>query len=122
MKKAGEFTPEVRQIILRRTSGRCDRCGLRCDGGAHFHHRNPRRMGGTRDPRLGLPSNGLLLHPSCHDWIESHRKAAAMMGLILGTLSDPEEHPAYLWCGWHFLTGDGRAVPTTAPPVSPLLP
>ena len=111
------FTLEVKKVILDRAGGRCDRCGLKVASG-HFHHRNPRRMGGSDSIALGLPSNGVLLHPACHDYIESHRKVAAQLGFILGVLEDPVEWPIYLWSGWHYLNEDGTVTPY--PGVPPL--
>ena len=113
------FTIEVKELILARTDWRCDRCGLRAEFG-HFHHRTPRRKGGSRNPALGLPSNGLLLHPSCHDYIESRRKIAAQLGYIVGYGRAPSEAPVMLWSGWHYLTDQGGAVKIDGVP--PLLP
>lgn len=118
MKTDGSFSPEVKQLILKRTAGRCDRCGLRADNG-QFHHRKPRRAGGTSDPAVGLPSNGLLLHPSCHDYVERKRKVAAELGFLLSAFQQPDEVPVYLWKGWHYLTQDGRALPSNAAGDSP---
>jgi HNH endonuclease len=101
------FTPEVKERIYTRARGLCDRCGLSIPGGMHFHHRNPRRMGGSDNIALGLPSNGVLLHPRCHDYIESHRKIASQLGFILGADKDPMEWPIYLWFGWAYLNEDG---------------
>lgn len=116
--KPSAFTLEVKQLILTRTDSRCDRCGLKVASG-HFHHRNPRRMGGSGDERLGLPSNGLLLHPSCHDYIESHRKIAAHLGFILGADKNPTMWPVYLWSGWNYLNEDGTLTPLPEPPRLP---
>lgn len=112
------FTAETKEAIYRRADGRCDRCGLRVINGMHFHHRKPRRLGGSVDPMTGLPSNGLLLHPSCHDFIESRRKVAAQLGFLLSHGSVPRDVPVYLWNGWHYLNDDGtvtryRGVPPT---------
>ena len=102
----GAFTPEVKRLIYDRAHGRCERCGLQAQTG-HFHHRTPRRAGGTSNPRLGLPSNGVLLHPSCHDWIEKHRNVAAQLGFLVGMGSDSWEQPIMLWSGWVYLNDDG---------------
>lgn len=102
----GAFTPEVKEAILRRAQFRCDRCGLRANTG-HFHHRTPRRSGGTSRDDLGWASNGLLLHPRCHDWIEGKRKIAAQLGYLVGYGSLPEDVPVYLWSGWAWLNRDG---------------
>jgi hypothetical protein len=113
------FSPAVKKAIVRRTGGRCDRCGFPVHGG-HFHHRKPRRMGGSVDPSLGMPSNGLLLHPKCHDYIERHRKAAAMMGFLINSLADPARVPVYTWRGWMLLGTDGTANSCPRPSMSDL--
>jgi 5-methylcytosine-specific restriction protein A len=118
--KASAFTPEVKELIYRRAKGRCDRCGLPVNG-MHFHHRNPRRMGGSDNIALGLPSNGLLLHPLCHDVIESKRKISAELGFILGVAQDPMEWPVYLWSGWALLNEDGTMLKMQGvPPLGPV--
>lgn len=115
----GAFTPEVKEAIFRRAGGRCDRCGLRAEQG-QFHHRTPRRAGGTSREDLGLPSNGVLLHPSCHDYIESHRKIAAHLGFLVGYGSEPHDTPIMLWSGWVWLNKDGTVTPFPGvPPLSP---
>jgi HNH endonuclease len=118
-KSVSAFSPSVRKVIIARTGGRCDRCGFKVSMG-HFHHRKPRRMGGSVDPSLGKPSNGLLLHPKCHEFIESHRKASAMMGYLLNSVADPSKVPVYTWRGWMLLGNDGSANATERPPLSAL--
>lgn len=103
----GAFSPAVKQVILARTMRRCDLCGLRVEGAAHFHHRLPRRMGGTSRPDLGLPSNGLLLHPRCHDWVEANPAYSRLSGLVLTASDSPEAIPVRLWSGWAWLNDDG---------------
>ena len=65
---------------------------------------------------LGLPSNGLLLHPSCHDYIESHRTIAAQLGFIVGYGRSPRHVPVMLWRGWALLEDAGTAVMLPGPP------
>ena len=124
MVSVSAFTPAVKTIIINRTEFRCDRCGLQAIDNGHFHHRTPRRMGGSNREDLGLPSNGLLLHPRCHDFIESHRKIAAQLGFLVGYGTLPRNSPIMLWNGWHWLTDDGKSikidgVPPLVPEVQP---
>jgi hypothetical protein len=88
-------------------------CGLTVTG-PHFHHRKPRRAGGTRDPRVGLPSNGMYLHPACHERIESDRVESYRNGWLLAAAEFPDEVPVRRWDGWVFLVGL-RAIPTGPP-------
>lgn len=53
-----------------------------------IHHRVPRRMGGSRDPRLGSAENGVLLCVRCHAWVESHREEARAEGLLASRFGD----------------------------------
>lgn len=110
------FTPEVKETIYRRAKGFCDRCGLACREGVHFHHRTPRRAGGSSREDLGFPSNGLLLHPRCHDFIESRRKIAAQLGFIVGYGSLPRDVPVMTWRGWVLLNDDGTMTAMAMPP------
>jgi 5-methylcytosine-specific restriction endonuclease McrA len=98
----GSFTLDVKAAILARDNGRCDRCGFKVTSG-HFHHRHPREMGGTRRAWIGLPSNGLLLHPACHDWVESHRTVALELGMLVRSGQRPAQVPVYRWNGWRAL-------------------
>lgn len=111
----GSFTVEVKAAILARDNGRCDRCGFRVTIG-HFHHRHPREMGGTRKRWVGLPSNGLLLHPACHDWVEGHRTLALELGMLVKSGQRPAETPVYRWNGWHVLFDDGAMQRLPEPP------
>jgi HNH endonuclease len=116
------FTTEVKELILRRAQFRCDRCGMRAHSG-HFHHRTPRRAGGSSRTDLGLPSNGLLLHPQCHDFVERKRRVSAQLGFLVGYGSLPSDVPVYLWSGWHYLTDDGGLIKINGvPPLHPVAP
>lgn len=121
MASVSAFSVEVKELILARTGWACDRCGLRAANG-QFHHRSPRRMGGSDNERLGLPSNGVLLHPNCHEYIESRRKIAVQLGFILNLTANPTEWPIYLWKGWHYLNEDGTVTPLDAPPPQHFVP
>ena len=108
------FPPDVRQMILDRSAGRCEMCG----GNLHVlagsvHHRRPRRMGGDRRPETSLASNGLAICGSgttdCHGRIEGSGRAQALEdGLILREGQRPGEVPVKLHVGWVILTDDGR--------------
>lgn len=76
-------------------------------------------MGGSDNPSLGLPSNGLILHPGCHDYIERKRKVAAQLGFLLGSLVDPKTAPVYTgWANWVWLLEDGGYVKIDGVPTS----
>lgn len=90
------------------------------------HHRTPRGMGGSKDPRLGLPSNLLRVCGTgitgCHGWIESNRSVAATLGFLVRRGIPPTDVPVQLFIpgvAGHglpalclvFLTDDGWYLP-----------
>lgn len=104
--------PRVRRAVFEREGFRCFRCG-KDSGRFSLHHRLPRRMGGSSDPRVAAISNLILVCGSgvelCHGWIESHRIAATTAGLLLPADAMPELEPLLLrGCRKVLLTPDGR--------------
>jgi 5-methylcytosine-specific restriction protein A len=94
-------SPETRQAVMERDGFQCVRCGNVVSGepGRDFslQHRIPRGMGGSRDPRLNLPSNLILLDGSgttgCHGEVESHRADAETDGYLVPRTLHPTEVP-----------------------------
>lgn len=87
---------EVRALVLRRDGPYCARCAVSvANVPASVHHRLPRRMGGTRNPRINDPRNLILLcgtgTTGCHGWVETHRLTASVDGWLLGTLDDLDQ-------------------------------
>lgn len=67
------FAPRVRQVVIDRSMGRCERCGVGVGvDNSEIHHRLPRGMGGSRDAMLGQPANALRLCRSCHRYVEGN--------------------------------------------------
>lgn len=91
----------IRQLVMERDGFQCVRCGNVVSGepgvGYSLQHRIPRGMGGSRDPRLNLPSNLVLLCGSgttgCHGEVESRRLEAREGGFALWRSQDPTEVP-----------------------------
>jgi 5-methylcytosine-specific restriction protein A len=110
-----KFTEEVRDIVLKRAAGKCERCGLPIKGSAEYHHRRPRGMGGSKDPAVGSASNCLLLHPGCHGHIESYRMKGRGLGYLVSQTQDPQEVAVKRWDGWVLLQPDGGLVPVDEP-------
>lgn len=105
--------PVTRLLIGERCGGHCERCAATLAiGGGDPHHRRPRQMGGSRDPKINLPSNLAVLCRPCHDHIESHRARAIADGWLI-----PHNGvPASVWVksGLHgrvLFTDDGKVVP-----------
>ena len=101
--------PEVaRQVVKARAAMRCEVCSADTTWtGSHVHHRQPRQMGGTRDPEIHSPANLLLLCPGCHSMVESQRALAYTQGWLVKRPTDPASVPVELHDGRRFLTNDG---------------
>ncbi|UGT65279.1 HNH endonuclease [Nocardia gipuzkoensis] len=105
---------DVLDLVRARCKGRCERCAQPLTGihGGDPHHRKPRGAGGTRDPRINLPSNIVALCRPCHDWIESQRTAALKDGWLVPRRANParKEIRSRLH-GVVLLSDDGRVEP-----------
>lgn len=71
-------------------------------------------MGGSRDPVIDSPANGISLCGSgstgCHGWVETHRTEAYLSGMLVKRGTDPATVPLR-WRGRRvLLTHDGRTV------------
>ena len=103
--------PWVRKLILRRSGGYCERCGL--EPGTNIHHRQARGMGGTK--RL-IHSPEWLLHlcgsgtTGCHGYIESHPSISYSKGWKLRR-SHTAATPVQTAYGWVVLNPDGTTSP-----------
>ena len=106
---------ETVRLVKARAQDRCERCGTSDTLRWSFHHRIPRGMGGSRDPRLNLPSNIILLCGSgtegCHGWVESNRSEALVLGLLLYRNDDADECPVELRYGRVMLDDVGGVQP-----------
>lgn len=102
----GAFNDKTRRLVYERAKGRCERCGGNGDQW-HFHHRRPRGMGGTSRKDSGGAENALLLHPSCHEWVERNRSDAYDMGYLVAQQANPRDTPVRLWDGWFILRENG---------------
>lgn len=111
------FSKSVVAEILTRDEHTCVRCGRGVDPSARgigwsIHHRRPRGMGGSRDPEVTGPTNGVVLCGSgttgCHGWVESNRVDARRLGFLVAQWQDPELVPVQHWLyGPAFVTPTG---------------
>lgn len=85
------FSSQVRAVIIERSDGWCECCGLK--RGAEVHHRRARGMGSTKRPETNEPSNGLWLCGDDHRHIESHRAEAIENGWLVPQHQDPRDIP-----------------------------
>ena len=93
-------TASVRETVMRRAGGRCERCGKALNGPHSVHHRQPRGMGGPSNPEVNNPSNLLVLcgtgTTGCHGWIESNREYATLRGFLVPRPLHPADTPVQL--------------------------
>lgn len=105
-----EFTPEVRAAIYQAGDGRCIGCGAT---NLTAQHRRRRGMGGSRDPLISTPANGVPLcghgTAGCHGWTEHHPTEAALMGWALTDGQDQLEEPFWTRFGWRLWTFEAEA-------------
>lgn len=112
---------EGREIAITRSLGKCELCGGRLDQwhGLSVHHRRPRGMGGSRDPKTNSASNLIVLCGSatsgCHGKVEKNRADSKRDGLIVSSWSDPASVPILLNGTWWTLTDDGDRLPSPEP-------
>lgn len=113
------FPPEVCEAIDARARRRCERCGTSRPP-FHRHHRLPRRMGSSADPRVNSAENGLLLCVPCHDWVHAHPVAARAGGWLLQQVADIGQVGVVAWDGGAKVDvageGDGRRTPAVEVP------
>lgn len=90
---------ETRFVVFARANYRCERCNKQLHGvfGVSVHHRRPRMMGGSKNERLHLPANLIVLCGSgtsgCHGWVESYRDKAREHGYLIQKVDSAELIP-----------------------------
>ncbi|BCI54991.1 hypothetical protein NIIDNTM18_42690 [Mycolicibacterium litorale] len=99
------FPDAVRQVIVARSAGRCEKCG-EAWAEAH-HHRRPRGAGGSRRADTNTPVNALALDNRCHEWIESHRTEALENGWLVRQSASPADVPVLYRGRMAWLRDDG---------------
>jgi 5-methylcytosine-specific restriction endonuclease McrA len=100
------FSKQVRDLVLKRADGRCEKCGMFTDV-LQLHHRRARGMGSTRRPESNQPSNAAAICPPCHTHIESRRADALFQGWLVRQEKSPAETPVFRWGQWVLLRDDG---------------
>lgn len=106
MKKGAAFSEKTKVMVTARARNCCEICGLPAPA-PQYHHRNPRRMGGTSRENLGWASNALLLHPKCHENVERNRAKALENGWLCYSNDVPSEIPVLRIGEWVLLNDDG---------------
>ena len=96
------------ELVRWRDRDTCRRCPR---AGEQIHHRKPRGMGGTRDPRINCPSNLVLLCSADHLWVETHRAQARDEGWLVSQWQDPARVPIVVGGRPTWLAEDGKAYP-----------
>lgn len=105
----------VRELVAARSGGWCE--ATSCDRRArHIHHRRPRRLGGSKRADTNRPSNLVHLCPEHHAAVESFRRCAYALGLLLRDGTDPAAEPILRRGAWVLLTDDGTVTTLPTPP------
>lgn len=68
-------------------------------------------MGGSKRAETGSASNGVLLHPACHEHVERNRAWAKENGWLVSQYLEPRSQPVKRWDGWFLLADDGTLQP-----------
>jgi NTP pyrophosphatase (non-canonical NTP hydrolase) len=111
------FPTAVVTLLRERSIDRCEMCGGRA---TNSHHRRPRGLGGSRDPKTDAASNGVRICGSgttgCHGWVEGNRETARELGWLVRQGQDPAEVPILLMrpagvLEWVLLDDEGAAIP-----------
>jgi hypothetical protein len=68
-----------RKLVRVREMNKCLRCAMGSQA-LQWHHRRSRSV---RDPHQHCPCNGVLLCPTCHEWVHKHPFEARGLGLIV---------------------------------------
>ena len=88
MKRTGP-DQKTAQLVCARLYGMCLRCQEK--PGSQIHHRKPRGMGGTSDPKINDPENLVWICRECHALIERHREVSYQTGWLVRRSADPAE-------------------------------
>lgn len=76
-------------LVAERSGGMCEICGQ--EHATEYHHRVPRGMGGTKDPRVNQASSLLHVSRRCHRYAETHRAEALIAGWLVSRYSNPAD-------------------------------
>lgn len=106
------FPPKVRDLVLRRADGRCERCGMFTDA-MQLHHRRARGMGGSTAVDTNTAANALALCVNCHRDVESMRVDSVNLGFLVRQGFDPAAVPVFRRGQWSLLGLGGDFTPAT---------
>jgi 5-methylcytosine-specific restriction protein A len=82
------FPKDVRDIVIARANGTCERCGFAAPA-YQIHHRRPRGAGGSTAADTNTASNALCVCISCHGAIEANRSDALEHGWLVRQGQNP---------------------------------
>jgi 5-methylcytosine-specific restriction protein A len=102
-------------VVQLRSAMCCERCGTVSAYRWSLHHRIPRGMGGSRDPKLNEPANILHLCGSgtegCHGLVESNRATAYEFGWLVRRGFEPSQVPFADLAGRWWLLHEDQKLP-----------
>lgn len=108
------FTQATKTLVFDRCRGLCEKCGTRIFNGVNYHHRRARGMGSTKRPESASAANCLVLHPSCHEYIERNRAESLDNGWLVRQSDDPRTVPVFITGVWTLLNEDGTVTTLSA--------
>ena len=100
------FPKAVRDQVIARASGYCERCG-KLSFRYEIHHRRPRGMGGSKAADTNTAANALFVCADCHREIEADRKAALKFGWLVRQGQEPAEVKVFRRGTWVQLNNEG---------------
>ena len=105
------FKKQVRDLVISRADGTCERCGFAAPA-YQIHHRRPRGMGGSTGVGTNRASNALCVCVSCHSAIEANRSDAFKHGWLVLQGQNPCEVRVLRLNTWVLLDDFGYITPT----------
>lgn len=99
-------SPAVRDIVIVRARGYCERCGYG-NTATQIHHRRPRAMGGSKRHDTNTASNLGLLCVACHRTVEADRAQAYEDGWLVHQGHSPSAVPVCRRGVFVWLNDDG---------------
>lgn len=100
------FSRRVRDQIMARANGACERCGITAQA-YQLHHRRPRGMGGSSADDTNQASNGLCVCVTCHSEIEANREESLRFGWLVRQGQAPDAVKVLRKGTWVVLNDEG---------------
>jgi 5-methylcytosine-specific restriction protein A len=104
------FPKKVRDLVIARANGTCERCGFAAPA-YQIHHRRPRGAGGSKAVDTNCASNALCVCISCHSAIEANRVESSQFGWLVRQGQSPGAARVFCRGAWVLLDDHGYVIP-----------